>query len=201
MNIRVTRKPAFTLAEVLITLVIIGVIAAITVPTLMANYKQHEADSRKKKFLATLTQAVRLAEIDMGATDMYSASRKITGAKNTGLNDNAYTFLENTILKYMPVEKVDTEYTLTTAGNTDGTYSYSQIYTLNDGSAIVNLCTGGCGAGSHPQIWYDTNGLKKPNQLEKDVFRFKIKFLNNGHRGINVCDDSDKCYEQHPNDS
>ncbi|MCD7879308.1 MAG: hypothetical protein LUG16_05170, partial [Candidatus Gastranaerophilales bacterium] len=109
------------------------------------------------------------------------------------------TFLENTILKYMPVEKVDTKYTLAAAGNTEGAYSFSQIYTLSDGSAIVNMfqdCS--LNWGSCIQIWYDTNGLKKPNQLEKDVFRFKIKFLNGGHRGINVCDDSDKCYEKHP---
>ncbi|MCD7879427.1 MAG: hypothetical protein LUG16_05795, partial [Candidatus Gastranaerophilales bacterium] len=159
--------------------------------------------------LATLTQAVRLAEIDMGATDMSSASRGISTSKSTGLNDNTYTFWENTILKYMPVEKVDTKYTLAAAGNTEGSYSFSQIYTLSDGSAIVNMfqdCS--LNWGSCIQIWYDTNGLKKPNQLEKDVFRFKIKFLGfsdssklGGKRGINVCDDSDKCYEQHPNDS
>jgi len=32
-------KPAFTLAEVLITLGVIGIVAAMTLPTLIANYK------------------------------------------------------------------------------------------------------------------------------------------------------------------
>ena len=34
-------KKSFTLAEVLITLVVIGIIAAITVPTIMANHKKN----------------------------------------------------------------------------------------------------------------------------------------------------------------
>ena len=34
-------RVAFTLAEVLITLGIIGVVAAITLPTLIKNYKNH----------------------------------------------------------------------------------------------------------------------------------------------------------------
>ena len=40
---------AFTMAEVLITLGIIGIIAAITMPSLIKNYKKHEAEVRLKK--------------------------------------------------------------------------------------------------------------------------------------------------------
>ena len=39
---------SFTLSEVLITLVVIGIIAAITVPVIMANHKKTEASSKLK---------------------------------------------------------------------------------------------------------------------------------------------------------
>lgn len=49
---------AFTLAEVLITLVIIGVIAAMTVPSLMNNTNKKENIVRYKKAISTINQAL-----------------------------------------------------------------------------------------------------------------------------------------------
>ena len=48
------RKRAFTLAEVLITLAIIGTIAAITLPSLMINTQTTELETRFKKTFADL---------------------------------------------------------------------------------------------------------------------------------------------------
>ena len=45
-NVLFTRKSAFTLAEVLITLGVIGVVAAMTIPTLIHNYKSKEMRTR-----------------------------------------------------------------------------------------------------------------------------------------------------------
>lgn len=52
----------FTLAEVLITLGIIGVIAAMTIPVLVQNYKKHIAETRLKAFYSTINQALKLSE-------------------------------------------------------------------------------------------------------------------------------------------
>ena len=54
------RKNAFTLSEVLITLVIIGVIAAITVPSLMNNTNAEEYRASLKKAISGLNQALIL---------------------------------------------------------------------------------------------------------------------------------------------
>ncbi len=51
---------AFTLAEVLITLGIIGVVAAMTIPTLMTNINGAKYRNQFKKSLSTLNQAVRM---------------------------------------------------------------------------------------------------------------------------------------------
>ena len=53
---------AFTLAEVLITLGVIGVVAAMTLPALVQNHKKSEATARLKKFVSSMEQAVLFAE-------------------------------------------------------------------------------------------------------------------------------------------
>ena len=57
---------SFTLAEVLITLVVIGIIAAITIPVVMANHKRTETASKLKKFYSTMSEAIKLSEIENG---------------------------------------------------------------------------------------------------------------------------------------
>jgi len=61
-----SKKAAFTLAEVLITLGIIGVVAAMTMPALMSNYRKHVVETRLAKFYSTMNQAIQRAEVDYG---------------------------------------------------------------------------------------------------------------------------------------
>lgn len=55
---------AFTLAEVLITLGIIGVVAAITMPTLLTNLQNKKLESQFKESYSSLARAVRIATND-----------------------------------------------------------------------------------------------------------------------------------------
>ena len=52
-------KKAFTLAEVLITLGIIGVVAAMTIPTVVKNYRRAVSIAKLKKTYSTLQQAIQ----------------------------------------------------------------------------------------------------------------------------------------------
>lgn len=58
------QKNAFTLAEVLITLGIIGVISAITLPSLMTNYQKRNAESHLKHFYSLMRQGIEMAQSD-----------------------------------------------------------------------------------------------------------------------------------------
>ena len=68
-----TKRFGFTLAEVLITLGIIGVVAAMTIPTLIANTNSAKFRSQFKKSLSTLNQAGLMAQaqydFDYAGTD------------------------------------------------------------------------------------------------------------------------------------
>lgn len=59
-------RKGFTLAEVLITLGIIGVVAAMTIPILISNTRGARYRAQFKKTLSTMNQAVKLNELHYG---------------------------------------------------------------------------------------------------------------------------------------
>ncbi len=60
------KKNAFTLAEVLITLGIIGIVAAMTMPILIQKNNNRVVETRLMKFYSAINQAVKMAEVDYG---------------------------------------------------------------------------------------------------------------------------------------
>lgn len=60
------QENAFTLAEVLITMSIIGVVAALTIPSVIVKTQQQEFRTAAKKAHSVLEQAVRLTELEEG---------------------------------------------------------------------------------------------------------------------------------------
>ena len=64
-------KKGFTLAEVLITLGILGVVIAMTFPSLVANYKKHVAVNKLKKFYTVMSQATTMAIVENGPMDTW----------------------------------------------------------------------------------------------------------------------------------
>lgn len=65
-------KKAFTLAEVLITLGIIGVVAALTLPTLIQSYKKKVIETRLAKFASIYRQAITMAEVEHGPKEHWN---------------------------------------------------------------------------------------------------------------------------------
>ena len=53
------KKYGFTLAEVLITLAIIGIVAALTIPSVISNYQQQEFKTGLKKAVSVLNEAIQ----------------------------------------------------------------------------------------------------------------------------------------------
>ena len=59
-------KFGFTLAEVLITLGIIGIVAAITIPNLITNYQKHVTVTKLQRAISVLNQAYKLSFDEVG---------------------------------------------------------------------------------------------------------------------------------------
>ena len=141
---------AFTLAEVLITLGIIGVVAAMTMPSLMQNYKRQQATARIKKFVSVINQALISAENDLGAREDW-----VIGEMSN--SDSAYNFLNTYIKPYIKSADIEKR-----------TLFNMNMATLRfvDGSQM-SIKIGAC-----YDIWYDINGEKGPNEKGKDIFVF-----------------------------
>ena len=80
------KKQGFTLAEVLITLGIIGVVAAMTIPTLISNTNGAQFKTAYKKALSTLSQAA-IMNVALDDTDLsrIAADPNANGSAGLGL--------------------------------------------------------------------------------------------------------------------
>lgn len=153
------RISAFTLAEVLITLGIIGVVAALTIPTLVSKTKKNQETVALKKFYSAMSQAIKLSEADNGDINEWYYDNTQEGA--------AKTFYDTYLDKY--IQSVKKEYN---AG-------WYKIY-FNDGSTAI-FAPGTC-----LDIRYDVNGPKNPNNNARDIFRFLVCTKDNqlGKQGV-----------------
>lgn len=140
----------FTLAEVLITLGIIGVVASLTMPPLIANTKKQEASARIKKFVSVINQALMSAENDYGMREDWAI-----GEMNN--SDASFEFLNTYVKPYIKSFEIEKRQLLN-----------KNMATLRfvDGSQM-SIKIGAC-----YDIYYDINGEKKPNELGRDIFDF-----------------------------
>ena len=170
------KKRGFTLAEVLVTLGIIGVVSAMTVPTLMQNYQ-------RKSYV---TQLHKVYNIVQQATVQYMTDRNavILNVAVENSEDAAANFIKQ---YFKVVQDCGTDQTPCFAATAD----YKKIsgvtltkwyakrhFVLADGTAIGTFYLGGTGAIQTIEVWVDTNGQKGPNIVGRDLF---VMYLyNNG---------------------
>lgn len=123
------KKSSFTLAETLITLIVIGVTAALTVPTMLAKYQHKVLETQFKKNYSLLQNAVRLMVNDK--IDIHSDALQGEGAQ---LRENFALHLQ-TLHSYLPNSELCTEYYLKCNGSKRG--NPYKNYT-NDESAHID---------------------------------------------------------------
>lgn len=82
---------AFTLAEVLITLGIIGVVAAMTLPTLITNYQKKVYVSRIQKALSVIQQALVKMKADYGVDSLEDIDFFMDMRQKTAVGDDCYS--------------------------------------------------------------------------------------------------------------
>ena len=169
------KKTGFTLAEVLITLVIIGVIAAMTVPTLMNNTQGQEYKSALKKAISAANQALTLhyALEGEGAQDssdnqalaqnVFKSHMSIMGGKTDTLAFPVATGA---------TQACSGSGTTATWATADGIiYCIATDFTKGDDAAspLTAKCNSSntvpCGTDTSAQMFFDVNGEKKPNKL------------------------------------
>ena len=92
-----SQKSAFTLAEVLITLAIIGVVAAMTIPTLTANYKEKAIVTKLTKTYAILSNAYQMMQAEYGTISTWGLSGTAHDKNYDRLVDEEGNYIYNTL--------------------------------------------------------------------------------------------------------
>ncbi|MDR1327058.1 MAG: type II secretion system GspH family protein [Heliobacteriaceae bacterium] len=181
------KKKAFTLAEVLITLGIIGVVAALVMPGLIADYRNKETVVRLKKNYTVLNQLVArvYADYDDSFEGIdYNDAWMVSAAKQQEILGKYFApYLSPVKVCYKDPEACrmpnrvdvwqDFNGTKAVAGSSD-TDSYA-TFVMPDGSTIYMSAPFVYGQDYEMLFMVDTNGPKAPNVLGFDVFRLNKK--------------------------
>lgn len=190
------RRKGFTLAEVLITLGVIGIVAAMTLPAIVTNYKVKILENQFKKADSIIQQAVQKTATEYGYTSL--AELNVPGCASGCNNNENYRLLKQQIpninnIWYKQFKTVklfnDSEayrrnlYCHGFFGEKHNRTLYSCLYSgsssnyliLADGMAVSPLFAD-LGGTSHPvliRVVFDTNGpYKGPNRFGYDIFRY-----------------------------
>lgn len=210
-------KKAFTLAEVLITLSIVGLIAALTVPSLVKNYKNKLYSASIEKTYSLITNAVQEVMNDEYTSEFYKTTAGVIADKDTDGNAKncasatagSCWFLRN----YFDVAK----------GTIDcNSASYNRRYNTQKAVCVADKYTSPKGEGSMvhfgnciqtnngaticmslnshngvTSIFVDTNGPSQPNFTGVDAFVMSIDASSGKVRDWST--DSTKCNTQSNN--
>jgi len=169
------KKIGFTLSEVLLTLVIIGVIAALTVPGFLNHTNSMEFRSALKKAVSTVNQAMALhyALTGLSAQD-YSSEEDI---------------VSNLFKKRLHIIDGEKEFTSEVCDGALFTVDDGMIFCVTNFSSdnadpIDSICnmrnTTPCIQSEGPNLWIDVNGVKNPNSVTtaasrpKDIYQAQI---------------------------
>ena len=170
------KRIAFTLAEVLITLGIIGIVAALTLPTLISNHKKQVYVTQLKKTVNTLQNGYRLILADNGVDNLqYTDFDK--RLKNLDSNYMRKYFNIISDLRVLDDERVYKKISFDANSHSGGS-STNQTFTLKD-CILATTADGAdlCFDKSWIYVFVDVNGYNKlPNTQGYDYFA--IDFLH-----------------------
>lgn len=174
-------KKGFTLAEVLLTLTIIGVIASLTIPNLIQRINEQEYNIGAKAVFSVLSQGLKLMET------------KNEGVVHVGTIDsyNDYGLLLNDFCSVMSCIKIDntynifgpTKYKFYKGGSSTFPTNTSTVpgAILNNGMYLRFTSYENCtyyGLNVCGSVAVDTNGAKGPNMDGMDFLFFNIVLKN-----------------------
>ena len=186
---------AFTLAEVLITLGVIGVVAALTIPAVISNYEKKVIEEGFKKTYSDLYNLIKRSEADNGTYEEwdYTLSSANFVAKyfapyinlteckgHNGKNKGTMPCFAGSdgnfyVWRYPGQEELSIV----------GDYRVSPKYLLNDGRTLLVMVTYDRGREwKYVTFVADVNGQKGHSVMGEDVFVFSLSnYLRYGDRG------------------
>lgn len=174
-------KLAFTLAEVLITIGVIGVVAAITIPSLVTSYQKRMTVNRLKTSYSKLAQALEAASEDYGPVEEWDLNE---GNDSTTFATSYKKIISNMVQqRIIPYAKVIQDCglncpqrsklkicSLSGVCSVSGQRYWDYTIYLADGSCWEFMIDNVNGHLINFRIYIDINGDGKPNTFGRDIF-------------------------------
>lgn len=175
------RRKAFTLAEVLITLSVIGVVAALTLPSLIQSYQKQVLVTQLKKEYSAVSRAFQKMMADEGVTNFYD-----TELESNWTNSSIAYKKINEYFKTLSVEYNGQTNITYQAETNNGKEDLTDTTAVNNGVKIILADGSYFRYGGKGLITFDVNGSKGPNTLNRDLFVFRVN--RNGRLITGPCD-------------
>ena len=173
-------KKGFTLSEILITLTIVGVVAALTVPAVMKNYRNKMFTAALQKTYNQLSDATIAIMNDEHVDDFYETKAAICGEDGNCATNFAY-FLDN----YLEPTRKDcgksgnlcvggltSDSYKTLSGKNAGTIAGYYCIQTTRGATICGFFNPG---NTCMSLAVDVNGAEGPNVTGRDLFTMDVQ--------------------------
>ena len=163
-------KNAFTLAEILITMGIIGVVSAMTVPALNQSWQRDSYTTQLRKIYTEVAQAAVRCKADNNVQNLTEARI------NSGTIRDKFVAKYFNIIKPCGISKTPcfaTTYKTITGTNVNSS-SFHNCHTVDVIASGAALCTYWSSI-NEIRIIVDVNGAKDPNIIGRDVFAMRIR--------------------------
>ena len=177
---------AFTLAQVLITLGIIGVVAAMTIPTLIANYQKKVTVTKLQKTLSVMSNGYRLMMAEEGVENI----KNLKVFKCNKSDDNykecldanfgrVFKFAKSYYGTFSDASSFYPVYNIKLLnGNENSLLGVSifgdYIFWLSDGVLVSPVLASDVNVDVPLSGFIDVNGASSPNQVGHDIFYYNI---------------------------
>lgn len=163
-------KKGFTLAEILITLSIVGIAAALTVPALVKNSSQAKIGPSLAKFVNTFENATEAVLYDLNTTVL-----------SDGLN-TIETSLLPAMTSHMTMTPASGSLSYKAASGDTSDTCESSLYLMKNNALVcmedadsgAKNKSGGSYKGIKANVFYDINGTAGPNRAGIDIFKFYL---------------------------
>ena len=187
-------KKGFTLAEILITLSIVGIVAVLTIPSVMKSYKNRMYTAKLEKVYSQLNNATSALMNDERVDNFYETQAGKAPAKNAkGEYIAGFPYFANTYLKNIKKDCLDSSEPCAT----QGAGTYKTVTGVAVGGFVSSYCVQTvngvtvCGvynsAKTCMSLAVDVNGMDGPNIPGRDVFSMDI------HKDGSISDFGSNC--------
>ena len=204
------KKAAFTLAEVLITLGIIGVVVAMTLPSLIQKFREKEYTTKLKKFYTVMENAGRLVEEEYGTVDTWGLTNSFLEEDSSTQVDidaqlNSKTVFWQRYGQFINLLEHNNEngikkiYGMDKKSEIPSSGGLKQTWFFNDGTMIRTTWLGASGSSCTNNnkcgdLSVDLNGDKGPNAVGHDIFFFQI--TRNGIKPLGYQGDTSRPFDK-----